>query len=110
MTLAQIGTPTVGTADHVPAEQAPAVRAAHELLTVLGVLSGGDHTRLTAQRMVASYKELLSPRPFEATTFANDELVPSARNRFLAHFKLLLELSILALNSITSLLSCNPIP
>lgn len=73
MTLAQIGTTTVGTADPVPAEQAPAVRAAHELLTVLGVLGGGDHTRLTAERMVASFQELLSPRPFEATTFANDE-------------------------------------
>lgn len=73
MTLAQISSPAARAADNVPTEQAPAVRAAHEMLTVLGVLSGGEHTRLTAERMVASYQELLTPRPFEATTFANDE-------------------------------------
>ena len=73
MTLIHVSPPHAGAAVDTPTEQAPVVRVAHELLTMLGVLSDNSHTRLTAERMVASYQELLSPRPFEATTFANDE-------------------------------------
>ncbi|GAA0903290.1 GTP cyclohydrolase I [Virgisporangium aurantiacum] len=40
---------------------------------MLGLNGGSEHTRRTAQRMVASYRDLLSPKPFDATTFANDE-------------------------------------
>jgi GTP cyclohydrolase I len=75
MTLSEIGSPA--THAHPPeddAERAPAVEAAHALLAALGVRTdSSEHTRLTAQRMAASYQELLSPRKFEATTFPNDE-------------------------------------
>jgi len=51
-----------------------AVAAAQSLLSILGLASGTEHTMRTAERMVASYRDLLTPRPFEATTFPNDQL------------------------------------
>lgn len=50
-----------------------AVAAAKALLSVLGLDDGSDHTVRTAERMVASYRELLTAKPFEATTFPNEE-------------------------------------
>jgi GTP cyclohydrolase IA len=55
------------------ATTAAAVAAATSLLSILGLASGTEHTTRTAERMVASYRELLSPRPFEATTFPNEQ-------------------------------------
>lgn len=73
MTLATSVTATERAADYVATAPAPAVCAAHALLTALGVQLSGEHTQLTAERMATSFQELLSPRPFDATTFANGQ-------------------------------------
>jgi GTP cyclohydrolase I len=50
-----------------------ATRAARELLAALGVDTTADGMAETPARMARAYAELLSPRPFSATTFPNDE-------------------------------------
>ncbi len=50
-----------------------AIRAARRLLHSLGVDVDAPDLRDTPRRMVASLSELLTPREFHATTFANDE-------------------------------------
>lgn len=50
-----------------------AVSAAEALLSTLGVAGDSEHTLKTAERMVAAYRDLLTPRPFDATTFSNFE-------------------------------------
>ncbi len=52
---------------------AAAERAAGDLLTALGVALDTDGTRATPGRMARAYAEMLSPRPFDLTTFPNDE-------------------------------------
>jgi GTP cyclohydrolase IA len=47
--------------------------AATELLAALGVDLTDESTRDTPRRLVGVYQELLAPRPFNATTFPNDE-------------------------------------
>ena len=47
-----------------------AVRA---LLTALGQDPGSDHLRDTPRRVAAAYAELLTPAPFDPTSFDNDE-------------------------------------
>lgn len=47
--------------------------AAREFLLALGFDLEQDDLARTPRRMAAAYAELLSPGPFEATTFANDE-------------------------------------
>jgi GTP cyclohydrolase I len=47
--------------------------AARDLLLALGVLDGGEATLDTPRRMVQAYAEMLTPRPFDLTTFPNDE-------------------------------------
>jgi GTP cyclohydrolase I len=49
-----------------------AERAAHDLLSALGVDLGGESLRDTPRRMARMYAELLTPPPFEPTTFPND--------------------------------------
>jgi GTP cyclohydrolase IA len=49
-----------------------AERAAHDLLSALGVDLGGESLRDTPRRMALMYAELLTPPPFNPTTFAND--------------------------------------
>jgi GTP cyclohydrolase I len=49
-----------------------AERAAHDLLTALGVDLTGESLRETPRRMAQMYAELLTPAPFRATTFPND--------------------------------------
>jgi GTP cyclohydrolase IA len=49
-----------------------AEEAAAEFLAALGVDLDDESLRETPRRMVAMYEELLSPAPFEATTFPND--------------------------------------
>jgi GTP cyclohydrolase I len=52
---------------------APAAqRAAADLLVALGADLADEGMRETPQRMAAAYAELLTPRPFRATTFPND--------------------------------------
>lgn len=52
---------------------AAAERAVSDLLVALGQDPADEHTRDTPRRVAAAYVELLTPRPFNATTFPNDE-------------------------------------
>jgi GTP cyclohydrolase I len=57
-----------------PVIDQPAVeRAAHDLLLALGADLEDESLRDTPRRVAAAYTELLTPEPFEATTFPNDE-------------------------------------
>jgi GTP cyclohydrolase I len=47
--------------------------AARELLIALGADLGSEGLRDTPRRMADAYLELLTPKPFNMTTFANDE-------------------------------------
>ncbi len=49
-----------------------AEQAAADLLTAFGIDVGSDSIRETPARVVRMYAELLTPVPFEATTFPND--------------------------------------
>ena len=49
------------------------VRAARDLLGALGADIGADGLRDTPRRIADAYSELLTPQPFEATTFPNDD-------------------------------------
>jgi GTP cyclohydrolase IA len=55
------------------ADLALAERAAADLLVALGADVGSEHLRETPRRVAHAYAELLSPTPFNATTFPNDE-------------------------------------
>ncbi|AEA25806.1 GTP cyclohydrolase I FolE [Pseudonocardia benzenivorans] len=50
-----------------------AERAARDFLVALGVPVDGDATAGTPGRMARAYAEMLAPRSFDLTTFANDE-------------------------------------
>ncbi len=52
---------------------AVAERAVADLLVALGAEVDSDHLRETPRRVAQAYAELLSPTPFNATTFPNDE-------------------------------------
>ena len=59
--------------DPGPVDLAAAEVAARAFLTALGVGLGTESTSRTPQRMALSYAEMLTPRPFDLTTFPNDE-------------------------------------
>jgi GTP cyclohydrolase IA len=50
-----------------------AERAAADLLAALGADPSSEHLRETPRRVAQAYAELLTPVPFNATTFPNDE-------------------------------------
>jgi GTP cyclohydrolase IA len=50
-----------------------AARAVTDLLVALGHDPATEHLAETPQRVARAYAELLAPRPFDLTTFANDE-------------------------------------
>jgi GTP cyclohydrolase IA len=56
-----------------PIDLARAQRAARELLLALGCDLRAEGVRDTPRRLAEAYAELLTPRPFRATTFPNDE-------------------------------------
>jgi GTP cyclohydrolase I len=56
-----------------PVDRAAAERAAADLLVALGANLEAAGLRETPRRMAAAYAELLSPEPFNLTTFPNDE-------------------------------------
>ena len=59
---------------HGPAiDRAAVERASRDLLIALGADLESDGLRDTPRRMSETYVELLTPRPFTPTTFANDE-------------------------------------
>jgi len=54
-------------------DHAAARRAALDLLQALGADPGDESLRDTPRRVADAYAELLTPRPFQATTFPNDD-------------------------------------
>jgi GTP cyclohydrolase I len=62
------GNATPGKIDHSAVQ-----RAARELLLALGADVDAEGLRETPRRMADAYTELLTPQPFRATTFPNDD-------------------------------------
>ena len=56
-----------------PIDLDAAEQAVSDLLLALGQDPAAEHTRATPRRVAAAYAELLTPREFTVTTFANDE-------------------------------------
>ena len=56
-----------------PVDLEAAEEAAADLLCALGADLESEHLRETPRRVAAAYGELLTPVPFSATTFPNDE-------------------------------------
>lgn len=56
-----------------PVNEAAVARAARNLLIALGADLDSEGLRETPRRMAAAYLELLTPEPFNMTTFANDK-------------------------------------
>lgn len=69
-----------------PIDLQRAERAAADLLDALGIDRRGEGLAATPARMCRAYAELLTPTPFEATTYPNDEgyeeLVVASHIRF----------------------------
>lgn len=61
------------THDSSPVDVDAAERAAADLLLALGADLELDGLRETPRRMAAAYAELLTPQPFDLTTFPNEE-------------------------------------
>src|SRR5262245_9050045 len=61
----------VGEGDGI--DLAAAERAAGDFLRALGISTDSESVRGTPGRMARAYAELFSPRPFDLTTFPNDE-------------------------------------
>ena len=64
--------PWAGTSAVAEPDLAGAASAAHALLTSLGVELDNESMAKTPHRMASALAELLSPRPFQLTTFPND--------------------------------------
>jgi GTP cyclohydrolase I len=60
-------------ADNQPIDLDRAARAVHDLLEALGRDTDSEHLAETPRRVAAGLAEMLTPEPFEATTFPNDE-------------------------------------
>jgi GTP cyclohydrolase I len=60
-------------ADHPPVDLARAERAVVEFLDSMGVDRSDEGLAATPQRVARAFAELLTPQPFEVTTFPNDE-------------------------------------
>jgi GTP cyclohydrolase I len=58
--------------DREPVDVPAAQRAAHDLLNALGIDLTSESVRDTPRRIARMYDELLTPRPFNPTTFPND--------------------------------------
>ncbi len=56
-----------------PVDLAAAEQAVRGLLVALGQDPGVEHLRETPRRVANAYAELLTPQPFDLTTFSNDE-------------------------------------
>jgi GTP cyclohydrolase IA len=70
MSAALNGRPTTGAK---LVDLTAAARAAADLLGALGADLGSEHLRQTPRRVAEAYAELLTPAPFAATTFPNEE-------------------------------------
>jgi GTP cyclohydrolase I len=58
--------------DREPVDVPAAQRAAHDLLDALGIDLTDESVRDTPRRIARMYDDLLTPRPFNPTTFPND--------------------------------------
>jgi GTP cyclohydrolase I len=58
--------------DREPVDVPAAQRAAHDLLDALGIDLTDESVQDTPRRIARMYDELLTPRPFNPTTFPND--------------------------------------
>lgn len=56
-----------------PVDRRRAEAAVAELLDALGVEAGGEDVAGTPRRVAKMYEELLTPQPFDPTTFPNDD-------------------------------------
>lgn len=56
-----------------PVDLVAAEQAAHAFLAAVGVSMESESLRATPGRMARAYAEMFTPRPFELTTFPNDE-------------------------------------
>lgn len=73
-TIADVNTPLLTLVEgQTSIDRAAAHRAVTDLLTALGHDVRDVRLAETPRRVVDSFAELLTPRPFHATTFANDE-------------------------------------
>jgi GTP cyclohydrolase I len=59
--------------DQDPVDLGAAERAAEQFLLALGISLDSESMRGTPARMARAYAELFTPRPFDLTTFPNDE-------------------------------------
>ena len=59
--------------DQDPVDLGAAERAAEQFLLALGISLDSESMRGTPARMARAYAELFTPRPFNLTTFPNDE-------------------------------------
>jgi GTP cyclohydrolase I len=59
--------------DDAPVDMVAAEQAAADFLTALGIELDREELQETPGRMARAYAELFAPRPFELTTFPNDE-------------------------------------
>ena len=73
MTIATAPPPPLRVVPSDGVDLARAVRAAAAFLQALGVDTGSPATAATPRRMAHAYAEMLRPRPFDLTTFPNDE-------------------------------------
>jgi GTP cyclohydrolase I len=64
---------SVAAVDELDVDLEAAERAVADLLRALGQDADGDHLRETPRRVAGAYAEMLTPRPFNLTTFPNDE-------------------------------------
>ncbi len=60
-------------ADTRPIDTEAAERAVLDLLVALGRDPGSEHLAETPRRVAAAFAEMLTPEPFDLTTFPNDE-------------------------------------
>ncbi len=65
--------PALRLVDHPTLDLAAAEQAAAAFLQALGISVSAENLCATPGRMARAYAELLTPEPFEATTFPNDE-------------------------------------
>jgi len=71
---ARFTVPRLRVADDPPAvDHRAATKAAEEFLTALGISTDTEAMSETPARMARAYGEMLTPRPFDFTTFPNDE-------------------------------------
>jgi GTP cyclohydrolase I len=73
VTSLALATPSASRDSHRKFDRAGVQQAARELLLALGADLDAEALQETPRRMADAYAELLTPQPFRATTFPNDD-------------------------------------